>query len=141
LIESLENLDEIRNELELKLANEEKDVIKYLIVSAEWVHGFKANVDNTYSYRCSKNWCTKKLDREDIIALIAGITNKRIRFPKKDEIDDFCRVYEELYEKTWNGKIPSKTELRYWIYAFAFEYAKTSDEKCKKIKEEKQKRR
>lgn len=35
MIESLENLDEILNELELKLSNEEKDVIKYLIVSAE----------------------------------------------------------------------------------------------------------
>lgn len=89
-----------------------------------------------------KTGVQRKLDREDIIALMAGIVNKKIRFPKKDEIDDFCRaVYEELYEKTWNGKIPSKTELRYWIYAFAFEYAKKSDEKCKKIKEEKQKRR
>lgn len=40
MIESLENLDEIRNELELKLANEEKDVIKYLIVSAEDKTGY-----------------------------------------------------------------------------------------------------
>lgn len=75
----------------------------------------------------------RRLDKEDIIALMAGIINKKIRFSKKDEIDDFCRVvYEELYEKTWKGKIPSKTELRYWTYAFAFEYAKKSDEKRKK---------
>ncbi|MCU4138934.1 MAG: hypothetical protein MW689_000723 [Thermodesulfobacteria bacterium] len=86
-----------------------------------------------------KTGVQRKLGKEDIIALMAGIINKKIRFPKKDEIDDFCRtVYEELYEKTWNGKIPSKTELRYWTYAFAFEYAKKSDEKRKKKKEEKQ---
>jgi len=86
-----------------------------------------------------KTGVQRKLGKEDIIALMAGIINKKIRFLKKDEIDDFCRtVYEELYEKTWNGKIPSKTELRYWTYAFAFEYAKKSDEKRKKKKEEKQ---
>ena len=89
-----------------------------------------------------KTGVQRKLGKEDIIALMAGIINKKIRFPKKDEIDDFCRtVYEELYEKTWNGKIPSKTELRYWTYAFAFEYAKKSDEKREKMKEEKQKER
>ncbi len=82
----------------------------------------------------------RKLDREDIIALMAGIINKKIKFPKRDEIEDFCRtVYEELYEKTWKGKIPSKTELRYWIYAVAFEYAKKSEEKRKKRNKEKQK--
>ncbi len=87
-----------------------------------------------------KTGVQRKLDKEDIIALMAGIINKKVKFSKKDMIDDFCRtVYEELYENTWKKKIPSKTELRHWTYAFAFEYAKKSDEKRKKMKEEKQK--
>jgi len=87
-----------------------------------------------------KTGVQRNLDKEDIIALMAGIINKKVKVPKKDAIDDFCRtVYEDLYEKTWKGKIPSKTELRYWTYAFAFEYAKKSDEKRKNMKEEKQK--
>ena len=87
-----------------------------------------------------KTGVQRKLDKEDTIALMAGVINKKVKFPKKDAIDDFCRtIYEELYEKTWQSKIPSKTELRYWTYAFAFEYAKKSDEKRKKMKEEKQK--
>jgi len=89
-----------------------------------------------------KTGVQRKLDKEDIIALMAGIINKKVKFPNKEVIEDFCRtVYEELYEKTWNGKIPSKTELRYWTYAFAFEYAKKSNEKREKMKEEKQKER
>jgi len=87
-----------------------------------------------------KTGVQRKLDKEDTIALMAGIINKKVKFLKKEAIEDFCRtVYEELYESTWKKKIPSKTELRYWTYAFAFEYAKKSDEKRKKMKEEKQK--
>ena len=91
-----------------------------------------------------KTGVQRKLDKEDTIALMAGVINKKVKFPKKDAIDDFCRtIYEELYEKTWQSKIPSKTELRYWTYAFASEYDKKSDEKRKKMnkkmKEEKQK--
>ena len=87
-----------------------------------------------------KTGVQRKLDKEDTIALMAGVINKKVKFLKKDAIDDFCRtVYEDLYEKTWQKKIPSKTELRYWTYAFAFEYAKKSEEKRKKMKEEKQK--
>ncbi len=86
-----------------------------------------------------KTGVQRKLDKEDIIALMAGIINKKVKFPNKHEIDNFCRVvYEELYEKTWHKKIPSKTELRYWIYAFAYEYAKKSEEKREKMNEEKQ---
>ena len=71
---------------------------------------------------------------------MSGTINKKVKVPKKDEIYDFCcTIYEDLYEKTWQNKIPSKTELRYWTYAFAFEYSKKSEEKRKKKKEEKQK--
>jgi CRISPR-associated protein Csc3 len=87
-----------------------------------------------------KTGVQRKLDKEDIIALIAGVINKKIKFEKRNIIEDFCRaVYEELYEKTWQKRIPSKTELRYWTYAFAFGYAKKSDEKYKKMKQEKKK--
>ena len=87
-----------------------------------------------------KTGVQRKLDKEDVIALMAGIINKKVKVPKKDAIDDFCHtVYEDLYEKTWQKKIPSKTELRYWTYGFAFEYSKKSEEKRKKKKEEKQK--
>ncbi len=82
----------------------------------------------------------RKLDKEDTIALMAGTINKKVKILKSKEVDDFCQaVYEDLYEKTWQNKIPSKTELKYWIYGFAFEYAKKSEEKYKKIQEEKNK--
>jgi len=77
-----------------------------------------------------KSGVQRELNKEDTIALMAGVINKKVKYQKREAIEEFCRtVYEELYEKTWKKKIPSKTELKYWIYAFAFEYVKKSDEK------------
>jgi len=82
----------------------------------------------------------RELDKEDTIALMAGMINRKIKYQKVDEIENFCKeVYNSLYEKTWKKKIPSKSELKYWIYGFAFEYTKKSEEKSEKMKKEKQK--
>lgn len=80
----------------------------------------------------------RKLPKEDIIAIMAGMITKRVNFPKEKEIEELCKmIYEQLYEKVWNKKIPSKAELRYWKYAFAFEYLRKSEEKRQQQKDEK----
>ena len=85
-----------------------------------------------------KTGVQRKVGKEDIIALMAGMINKKTRFPKREDIENFCHAVYDLYENAWRKKIPSKTELRYWTYAFAFEYTKKSDEKRKEKKQNKE---
>ncbi|XRO75678.1 hypothetical protein ACO3TA_02090 [Methanocaldococcus sp. 28A] len=68
---------------------------------------------------------------EEIKSMMAGILYKKYPYPsKKEKIEEFCNVlYDELFKGLWRGKIPSKKELRYWIYAFAYHYDTKSKEK------------
>ncbi|AEF95766.1 hypothetical protein [Methanotorris igneus] len=68
---------------------------------------------------------------EEVKSMMAGMLYRKYPYPsKKEKIEEFCKVvYDELFKKLWNSKLPSKKELRYWIYAFAFHYDVKSKEK------------
>ncbi|ACX71880.1 hypothetical protein Metvu_0007 [Methanocaldococcus vulcanius M7] len=68
---------------------------------------------------------------EEIKSMMAGMLYRKYPYPsKKEKIEEFCKVvYDELFKGLWNDKLPSKKELRYWIYAFAFHYDAKSREK------------
>ncbi|MDF2954495.1 MAG: hypothetical protein OD815_000111 [Candidatus Alkanophagales archaeon MCA70_species_2] len=77
-----------------------------------------------------KHGIRRNLGKGDVISLMAGVIERKTRFGRRDAVEKFCKAfYEELYEKIWQGRLPSKNELRYWTYGFAFEYAKKSDER------------
>jgi CRISPR-associated protein Csc3 len=76
---------------------------------------------------------------KEVKSMMAGMLYRKYPYPsKKEKIEEFCEVvYDELFKKLWNGKIPSKKELRYWIYAFAFHYdAKSREKRTAKINQE-----
>ncbi len=82
-----------------------------------------------------KTGIKKGYDEETIKSMIAGFLYKKYPYPsKKEKIEEFCNVlYDELFKGIWKCKIPSKKELRYWIYAFAYYYDIISKEKKTKI--------
>ncbi|WP_456374864.1 hypothetical protein [Methanocaldococcus sp.] len=73
---------------------------------------------------------------EEIKSLMAGMLYRKYPYSsKKEKIEEFCGVlYDELFKGLWKGKLPSKKELRYWIYAFAYHYDLKSKEKRKEQK-------
>ena len=76
------------------------------------------------------------LEKEDTITLMAGTIERKVRpagKEKRKSIEDFCSTIYEIYERIWNNKIPSKTELKYWRDAFAFRYVEKSEEKYRKM--------
>jgi CRISPR-associated protein Csc3 len=76
---------------------------------------------------------------EEVKSMMAGMLYRKYPYPsKKEKIEEFCEVvYDELFKGLWGGRIPSKKELRYWIYAFAFHYdAKSREKRTAKINQE-----
>ncbi|BDD07545.1 hypothetical protein [Aureibacter tunicatorum] len=71
-----------------------------------------------------------KPSKEDMIQRIAGELYKKERLnfmgaDKTQACDDFAQaMYEDLYEKEWNGQFPSKDRERTFLYQFAFVYSK-----------------
>jgi len=78
---------------------------------------------------------------EDIKSLMAGMLYRKHPYlQQKEKIEEFCSVlYDELFKGLWKGGIPSKKELRYWIYAFALHYTIKSGEKAGSLKSKKEK--
>jgi hypothetical protein len=68
--------------------------------------------------------------RETTINLLAGDFYKKLRMKKTktDIIREFVTaIYDELFDKKWNKKMPSLNEAKEWIAGFAFVYREASD--------------
>jgi len=83
--------------------------------------------------------------REDAIQRTCGNIYKSLRldeYVNPEAIEEFAiAVYDELFVKEWEGKLPNINREKDWIYQFAFLYRKKSLEKWDKwtannIKEE-----
>jgi hypothetical protein len=82
--------------------------------------------------------------REDVIQRTCGNIYKTMRldYANTDAIKNFATaVYDDLFVKEWNEKLPNLNREKDWIYQFAFLYREKSLEKidnstANKIKDE-----
>ena len=99
----------------------------------EWAKGSASSKTSMIreSLEVLKTGVKKGYGDEEIKSIMVGMLYRKYPYPsKKEKIEEFCKViYDELFKKLWKGKLPSKKELKYWIYAFAFHYDAKSKEK------------
>ena len=125
----------------LNLINERIGVKKMSVIEKladiasdiEWAKGSASSKTSMIreSLEVLKTGVKRGYNDEVVKSMMAGMLYKKYPYPnKKEKIEEFCNVvYDELFKNLWKGKLPSKKELRYWIYAFAFHYDTKSREK------------
>ncbi|MGD1840076.1 MAG: hypothetical protein ACFB0B_04155 [Thermonemataceae bacterium] len=110
--------------------------------------GFKSSAEETWLIRTALDFLRKyhKQDssREDIIQKTCGEIYRKLRLKGYYDTEDIkafaTAVYDELFLKDWQGKIPTINVEKDWIYQFAFLFREQSlttlrINKAKKIKE------
>ena len=109
------------------------DTITDYAVKASW--GFGSMGEETWMIREAfdvlKVGIKDKLDRDTIIEQIAGMLYKKLKSDSgnvdQTNLHNFAAsVYDDLFLKEWNGKIPQPGRMKNWIYQFAFLYSMKS---------------
>lgn len=115
------------------------DNLTDLAVKATW--GFGSTSEETWMIRDAldilKNGHKEGKDRDTVIEQIAGALYKRLKQDNRN-VDtelllNFSKgVYDDLFVKEWNKRIPQPGRLKNWIYQFAFLYHNKSLEAIQK---------
>ncbi|OJJ23391.1 hypothetical protein BKI52_03255 [marine bacterium AO1-C] len=118
--------------------------------------GYKSGAEETWLIRTALKYLrlnlkqkyeTPAYEREQVIGEIAGSIDRALRSDdgrdkRMEAIEVFAaKVYDELFVKEWNRKLPNLNREKDWVYHFAFYYRKASleivrERKAAKIKKQ-----